>query len=198
MSVESSASVSLEERVRRKITWYRVPLMAVAAVAVLGFVYNPQAFFYGAPIALLGELMQVWAASHLHKDRHLTISGPYSYVRNPMYIGRFLLGLGFFTMTWNLYLVAGYVVVFAAYAHMRVGREEARLREIFRPAYQDYCSKVRRWLPGLKAYSGSEARRASWRQVCANHEHLNLIGLIVMLALVYVRIERFAHWHWTL
>ena len=195
MSVQSSTAARLEDKVRRKITWYRVPLMAVATLALVALIRETGPFWYGAPVAVFGELIQMWAASHLHKDTRLTISGPYSHVRNPMYIGRFFLGLGFFIMTWNPYLIGGYVVLFAAYAHMRVNREEGRLKEIFKPDYQQYCSEIRRWLPGLRPYAGSEPRRASWSQVCANHEQINLIGLIVVLAAVYLRIDRLSDYY---
>lgn len=194
--VQPSATVSLEEKVRRKITWYRVPLMAIATVGLMGFIYRPEAFWYGVPITILGELIQLWATSHLHKDERLTISGPYSHVRNPMYFGRFFVGLGFFVMTWNPYLIVGYVVLYAAYAHMRVNREEDRLKEIFAPNYQHYCGEVRRWLPCIKPYSRSETRRASWTQACANHEQIVAIGVLVVLALVYLRIDRLAHLRW--
>lgn len=198
MSVESSAGISVEERVRRTITWYRVPLMAIATIAVVMFIRSKMAFWVGVPVAFAGEWLQIWAASQLHKDQHFTISGPYSHVRNPMYIGRFFVGLGFFIMTWNPYLIAGYVVLFAAYAHMRVNREESRLRVIFEPHYQHYCGEIRRWLPRLKPYSKSESKNASWKQVCANHEQLNLYGLLVVFVAVHLRIDRFPNWPWFL
>ncbi len=194
MAVDSGAQVGLEEKVRRAVTWWRVPLMAVAAAALVAFMHDARAFWYGAPVAVLGELIQMWAGSQLHKDKHLTISGPYSHVRNPMYIGRFVLGMGFFIMTLNPYLIAGYVVLFAAYAHMRVNREESRLRVIFEPDYQHYCSEIRRWLPRLRPYSRSEAKNASWAQVCANHENINMLGLLAVLAAVYARIIAWPHW----
>ncbi len=170
--------------------------MALATIGLVGFIHTHGGFWYGAPIALVGELIQVWATSHLHKDKHLTISGPYSHLRNPMYTGRFVLGLGFFVMTLNPYLIAGYVVLFAAYAHMRVRREEDRLKEIFGEPYLHYCGEVRRWLPRIRPYSRSESRRASWTQVCVNHEQIVLIGVIVVLVAVYLRIDRFGDWYW--
>lgn len=191
MSVEAGADIGLEEKVRRTVTWYRVPLMAIATVALAAFMHDARVFWYGAPVAVLGELIQMWAGSQLHKDQHLTISGPYSHVRNPMYIGRFVLGLGFFIITARWYLIAGYVILFAAYAHLRVAREESRLRVIFEPDYQHYCSEIRRWLPRLKPYSRSESKNASWAQVCANHENINMLGVLVVLAAVYAKI----HWH---
>jgi protein-S-isoprenylcysteine O-methyltransferase Ste14 len=194
MAVESGAQIGLEEKVRRAVTWYRVPLMAIGMAALAAFMHDARAFWYGAPVAVLGELIQMWAGSQLHKDQHLTISGPYSHVRNPMYIGRFVLGLGFFVMTRSPYLIAGYAIVFAAYAHMRVQREESRLKVIFEPDYQHYCSEIRRWLPRIKPYSRSESKNASWAQVCANHENINMLGVLVVLAAVYARIAAWPDW----
>lgn len=198
MSVETRAAMSIEEKVRRKITWYRVPLMAIAFVLVMGFVHQKMYFWYGVPVVIFGELIQMWATSHLHKDKHMTISGPYSHVRNPMYFGRFFVGLGFFIMTDVInrpYLIIGYVILFAAYAHMRVRREEARLQELFKPDYQHFCSEVNRWLPKPKPYSKSESRRASWTQMCDNHEQIVALGVLIVLAVVYLRIDKIA-WHW--
>lgn len=194
MSVQAGADIGLEEKVRRTVTWYRVPLMAIATVALAAFMHDARAFWIGAPVAVLGEFIQMWAGSQLHKDQHLTISGPYSHVRNPMYIGRFVIGLGFFILTVNPYLIAGYVVLFAAYAHFRVLREESRLKVIFEPDYQHYCSEIRRWLPTFKPYSRSESKNASWAQVCANHENINMLGVLVVLAAIYFRIHNVA-WH---
>lgn len=187
-------SRNMEEKVRNTITWYRVPLMAIATLALVAFMHDLRMFWYGVPVAILGELIQMWAGSQLHKDQHLTISGPYSHVRNPMYLGRFFLGLGLFVMSGNPYLIAGYVIIFAAYAQTRVGREEARLQEIFHPAYQHYCSEIRRWLPTIKPYSRSESKNASWAQMCANHENINMMGLLLVMAAIYLRITYIA-WH---
>lgn len=193
MVVEPGTDIGLEEKVRRTVTWYRVPLMTIAMVALAAFMPDARYFWYGAPVAVLGELIQMWAGSQLHKDQHLTISGPYSHVRNPMYMGRFVLGMGFFIMTANPYVIAGYAIVFAIYAHMRVNREESRLKVIFAPDYQHYCSEIGRWLPKLKPYSRSESKNASWAQVCANHENINMLGTLIVLGAVYIRLIKWPH-----
>ena len=155
----------------------------------MSLLHDLDAFLVGMAVALFGEMIQIWAAAHLYKDSRFTTSGPYTYVRNPMYIGRFFLILGFFLMTANLALIAIYIVLFAAYAHVRVSREERRLKKIFGSDYEHYCSEIRRWLPRLKPYSRAETRRFSWARVCSNGEQLNLIGLLIILTLTYLRIE---------
>jgi len=194
MSETPSSHARLQETMSHVMTRFRVPLMLLAGFVVIAFIHEPKAILYGTPVALFGELVQMWAASHLKKQQHLAVSGPYSYVRNPMYIGRFFLGLGFLMMTWRIELVVIYVLAFAYYAHFRVKGEEERLHEIFKD-YADYCAEINRWIPKLKPYSRAEKRKASWHQLCVNHEQLNLIGLIVVVAAVYVRAEQIP-WHW--
>jgi protein-S-isoprenylcysteine O-methyltransferase Ste14 len=73
-------------------------------------------------------------------------SGPYALTRNPMYLGHliFLLGLALVTRS----KLAG--LIFLAHVprfHMRVLEDEARLREQFGAEYEDYCRRVKRWVP---------------------------------------------------
>jgi len=80
-------------------------------------------------------------------DRLLT-GGPYALTRNPMYLGHliFMLGLALSTgsgLAWAILL--GNLQWF----HERVLFDERRLREKFGPEYEEYCRRVKRWIPGL-------------------------------------------------
>jgi protein-S-isoprenylcysteine O-methyltransferase Ste14 len=81
--------------------------------------------------------------------RKFVAVGPYKFVRNPMYIGGFIVLLGFglyesspaillFTLPWLL-LAHLFVVLY----------EEPHLRATFGAPYEAYCHSVRRWLPRL-------------------------------------------------
>src|SRR5262249_3164727 len=86
-------------------------------------------------------------------------SGPYRYVRNPMYLGHllFLLGLAgghlFFrlglavTFAWWFALVLS--AARAVWFHRRVLGDEARLQAMFGAPYLDYQRRVKRWIAGL-------------------------------------------------
>ena len=78
----------------------------------------------------------------------LVISGPFSYCRNPMYLGHiiFLAGL---TLTLQSALAAIVTVATAAGFQLRVMRDEKRLRERFGEPYVDYTRRVKRWIPLL-------------------------------------------------
>ncbi len=78
----------------------------------------------------------------------LVTDGPYAYTRNPMYLGHliFLTGLA---LTLRSDLAAVIAVASTIFFHLRVRKDEKRLREYFGQPYREYCSRVRRWLPGL-------------------------------------------------
>jgi protein-S-isoprenylcysteine O-methyltransferase Ste14 len=79
--------------------------------------------------------------------RHLVISGLYRFVRNPMYVGVITIILGE-----ALLLGSGAVLVYAAVVavgfHLFVVLfEEPTLRRTYGAEYEEYCSRVRRWIP---------------------------------------------------
>lgn len=78
----------------------------------------------------------------------LVTDGPYAYTRNPMYLGHliFLAGLA---LTLRSELAAVIAAASAVFFHVRVKKDEQRLREFFGEPYREYCSRVRRWVPGL-------------------------------------------------
>jgi protein-S-isoprenylcysteine O-methyltransferase Ste14 len=79
--------------------------------------------------------------------RRFVAAGPYRYVRNPMYVGGFLVLVG-----WALYRQSPSVLLLAAawlgLAHLLVvGYEEPTLRGTFGLDYQRYLERVPRWIP---------------------------------------------------
>lgn len=79
--------------------------------------------------------------------RSLVTSGPYGYVRNPMYIGGSVILLGFGLWN-NSATMSLFPLFFFLLAHLFVVvYEEPALKSEFGPAYVSYKATVRRWLP---------------------------------------------------
>jgi protein-S-isoprenylcysteine O-methyltransferase Ste14 len=78
----------------------------------------------------------------------LVSTGPFAYMRNPMYLGHiiFLTGLA---LTLNSLFAALLTVATAVWFHFRVLRDEQRLVQRFGEPYVAYLGKAKRWLPGL-------------------------------------------------
>src|SRR5258707_317749 len=68
----------------------------------------------GVPVSVIGLLLRAWAAGHLAKNQNLAMSGPYSYMRNPLYVGTLLVaaGLVIASRQWILAVLFGSVFLF--------------------------------------------------------------------------------------
>ena len=92
--------------------------------------------FLGGAVSVIGLALRAWAAGHIRKNDALATSGPYAYTRNPLYLGSFLLGLGFTIAAarWELALV--FVALFLG-IYLPVMRVEAStLARLFGESYQ--------------------------------------------------------------
>ena len=82
--------------------------------------------------------------------KELVVSGLYRYVRNPMYVGIFLIVIGHFLWFgyWNLLAYALFLLILF---HLFVTLyEEPNLRNRFGPAYAEYLGAVPRWIPRIR------------------------------------------------
>lgn len=80
--------------------------------------------------------------------QRLVAEGPYRYTRNPMYLGHLIFVAGL-AITFRSWLAVAILVVNAVWFDRRVRGDEARLRALFGKSYDDYCGRVKRWIPGI-------------------------------------------------
>ncbi len=115
--------------------------------------------FIGVPISVLGLLLRAWAAGHLAKDRQLATTGPYRYIRNPLYAGTLIVALGIVIASRSIWLAIIFAIIFVLIYLPAIELEEQHLREIF-PEYAAYAARIRRFLP-LAKWPGAQTRFSS-------------------------------------
>lgn len=163
----------------------RYPIVLALLIAV-ALAIKPDLLYFGMAVSLLGEVLQVWCFASLVKNEELTARGPYVMVRNPMYLGRYFLILGFILLTGNLYVVIGYTVFYYFYMVNRVGREEKRLHRLLGEPYAQYCASTRPFLPHFARAFRPEVRFWSWSVMTHNNGHWNFLSWAVSWLLVTV------------
>ncbi len=86
--------------------------------------------------------------------RRLVISGPYRWVRNPMYIGMgvALIGEAIVFPNLTLMIVTMVLLLFVIVSLFVIGYEEPTLRRMFGTDYEIYSRSVRRWIPRLRPF----------------------------------------------
>lgn len=162
MSSPNAAPVSAAEQTRsaragallfRNRSWLpvlfiAVPLLVPAHMSVGGWVI-------GAIVIVIGEwirLAGVAAAGTVTRRRSRTVQrlvtyGVFRWVRNPLYVGNFLIWMGFTIISGVYWFLPIAIVIFAIEYSLIVRYEEGVLESIFGAEYLAYKQSTPRWIP---------------------------------------------------
>ena len=155
----------------------RVPCGFVMAAALVLFAAPARwSIWVGLPVAVSGLFLRAWAAGHLAKNERLATSGPYGYVRNPLYIGTLLAAAGCVIAARQPWLAVLFGAVFTLVYLPAIELEEQHLRRLF-PEYDGYAANV----PMLRARGpsfGGEGR-FRWALYMRNQEYQAFLGLVI-------------------
>lgn len=168
---------------------WRVRLGYILAIVVLWFARpTPARVVLGAGIGLIGLWIRAYAAGYLHKQERLTITGPYAYTRNPLYLGSSFLALGAGVAARSWISGAILLVYFAVVYSVVMRREEGELLLHHGAAFQAYASAVPLFIPRLTAASLPDATEGhfSFPQYKKNREYQAALGYLLLLAVLLV------------
>jgi protein-S-isoprenylcysteine O-methyltransferase Ste14 len=116
--------------------------------------------YVALPLWGIGIVMLLWSfwnfliqgrgtPAPIDPPKELVVIGFYRYVRNPMYVGVFLMIIGYFLWFKFVALIIYLAIAFLT-VHLFVTRyEEPTLKRMFGAAYEEYLNRVPRWIPKL-------------------------------------------------
>jgi protein-S-isoprenylcysteine O-methyltransferase Ste14 len=149
-------------------------------------------FIYGASalVAAFGTAMLTWSSAYRvsipardpPKTSCLQMGGPYRHVRNPHYIGSFMLvmALGSFQSRLGFpVLIAGETLLFLRL----IAREEMQLEHEYQDTFRTYREHVPRLLPSLRPRVAADTQPPQWRRAFGEHAfHFGLVATLVAFA----------------
>ena len=179
----------------------------VIILGVLSIVFFPHqlirhsAFFQddvleivGVSLILLGQLLRVSArgykAEQSRNGHQLIQSGPYSMVRNPMYLGIILIGLGTVFFILELWVAVLFAALFLLRYRQLFIKEEKILQEAFGLQYVEYKKRVPRIFPNPEFIFKRDIRnylplKLDWFK----RESLSMLLVLVVCLLIEFREE---------
>jgi protein-S-isoprenylcysteine O-methyltransferase Ste14 len=124
-----------------------------------------------AIVGISGWLLRVWGASYIGSSTvharemrtdELVTCGPFSYSRNPLYLGSTLMPIGFFpelTLIGFVFLVVGTLLLLLYF----ISKEEDAMLKKYGDAFNKYRASVPKLFPRFKPFTGSDTWRPNWR-----------------------------------
>ena len=165
----------------------RVPLGFLFAAFFLIFA-RPRlwSLVAGSAVALTGVWIRAISSGHVKKNEELATNGPYAYTRNPLYFGSIVIAAGFALAALRWEIAAALVILFAAIYVPVIRGEEQFLGQRF-ANYSEYCARVPRLLPRLRA--GDEGRSRFSPELYRKHREYNaLLGTPAVIAALALRL----------
>lgn len=147
----------------------------------------------GIPLIVMGQGIRLWASGCIVKYRgeeiqalRLTTWGPYSIIRNPLYLGNGLIGLGWSIMAgWNAVFL--FIVLFAlVYNFFIVPSEEAFLENKFGERYINYKRRTGRFFP--RSLPGKEIHGPFDGSIILKSESHSIIVTVLGTLLIVSRV----------
>lgn len=148
---------------RARHTWIfallAVPLLFLSdSLSPEGAIFHEGLEWVGYFSLIICVLGRAWCAAYIggRKNQTVVAMGPYSVVRNPLYVFSFfgVLGVGFSTGTITVPLLLG--LIFAIYYTQVVRREERFLIENLGAEFVEYMQRVPRWVPNFRLWQESD------------------------------------------
>lgn len=139
----------------------------------------------GLPVSVLGLLLRGWATGHVEKNIRLAESGPYAYLRNPLYLGTLLVAAGFVAASRRWWLAVLFGAVFVLIYLPAIELEEQHLRKLF-PNFAAYAERVPALWPTLEPVRHSD--RFRWKLYVRNREYQALAGFALGAAVLAAKV----------
>jgi protein-S-isoprenylcysteine O-methyltransferase Ste14 len=134
-------------RIARRI---RVPLGFVFAAFFL-WLARPTAGLLALSLLLVapGLWLRGYASGYVKKNAEVTMTGPYAFTRNPLYLGSMLIAFGFALAAHSIWIAAVLAALFAVIYIPVIRAEETFLRSKFAD-YEAYAARVPRLIPRMR------------------------------------------------
>ena len=158
-------------------------------LTIVGRPIDPRLYALGTVLAVLGIAVRLWASGHVKKNKQLATSGPYAYVRHPLYVGNHLITAGFCFASGLWWSFLGWALIgFYFYPHT-IRHEDRNLARYFPGDWEAWAKQTRALIPRLTPYRPGERGEWSFSQsLRKNGEPIIAALLLIFLYILYTRL----------
>ncbi len=183
-------------------------------MAIVGIAATAGLVLFSAPIVREGEpieevaesigyclliayvVLRVWATLYIsgRKHKELQTDGPYSVMRNPLYLGTFCLAFSIPFLFQSLVLLGAAAMTVVVYAVWLIPAEERALEEIFGDQYRAYRSRTPMFLPRFSLYRASGSVQVNLGALRHEAWRLCSVAMVFVLAEIVGYLRAAAWW----
>lgn len=167
--------------------------IGLAFLILVTGVGQPRAAWYlpGVVLAVLGIAIRLWASGHVKKDKMLATTGPYAFVRHPLYVGNHLIMAGFCLASGLWWSFVLWLFIAFYFYPQTIRHEDQFLARLFPGQWEPWAQRTRALIPRLTPYPSGQTAAWSFRQsLRKNGEPIIAALLLLFLYLLYLRLPQ--------
>lgn len=146
-------------------------------------------YYWGVAAAAFGIAVRLWASGHVKKDKILAVTGPYAYVRHPLYVGNHLIMVGFCLASSLWWSFVAWIVLSLFYYPQTIEAEDRQLAKLFPGQWEDWARETKALMPRLRPYRSGQTSEWSFMQsLKQNGEPIIAALLLLCLYILYRRL----------
>lgn len=152
------APTFFSELIRRRYRHRQFTGIVLGAIIVAFHQTTQDLVLYGSIPIALGAIIRLWASGHVKKNKELATTGPYAFVRHPLYVGNHLIAIGICIASGTWWSWVAWLLQVLVFYPAAVIREDSRLSQSFGESWQAWRAETHALIPRLTPYrpAGSE------------------------------------------
>ncbi len=126
--------------------------IGVILVVVFAVLSQPTLYFFilGCLLVLDGLLIRLYASGFVYKNKELSTSGPYAYVRHPLYTGNILILIGISFAAGSISALVISIIFFWFYYPAAIEYEDRKLKSLFPDSWDSWSQQTPALMPKFK------------------------------------------------
>jgi protein-S-isoprenylcysteine O-methyltransferase Ste14 len=162
--------------------------LLLVLVCALSTVPGESRVIAGFVLAVVGQVWRIYAAGVIYKNKQLATTGAYSLVRHPLYLGNFLILVGFTLACGNWIVLLLVAFFFLFYYPAAIRYEDHKLEGIFGDDWRAWSANIPGMFPtGLKWQANTEAEWDMQQSLIRNGELIYTIFMAGCAVLLWYR-----------
>jgi len=163
--------------------------IGILLVSVFGYFAQqpsfPFQFEFAEIIIILGLTIRMYASGFVLKNKELSTTGPYAYVRHPLYTGNILVLTGMAIINGQLWASLIALSFFWFYYPAAIEYEDRKLKELFPGSWEKWANKTPALTITFKKMHPLELINWSWRKsLINNYEPVIVVYVLIWLSIL--------------
>ena len=182
----------------RELRYHEFCRQSIGIILVSIFCYFAEPLLFHLSIILsplsvifFGLITRMYASGFVLKNKELSTTGPYAFMRHPLYTGNIIILFGLCGVNGSLWSLITAVIFFWFYYPTAIEYEDRKLKSLFPETWENWANKTPALVPQLKGIFNQQIDLKRWslkKSLITNYEPVIVIYVLTWLVIIMNRV----------